>query len=68
MTGGLNACAATINELLEGLAPIDIDVEFALQVKQYTEPPELIRACLGHRKRDPKLAQTLLDGILEPIT
>jgi hypothetical protein len=47
---------------------IEIDVEFALQLKQLSAPPELIRACLSHKKRDPKLAQTLLDAILEPIT
>jgi len=48
-------------------ALIEIDVEFALEIKQYAEPPDLIQACLGHKQRDPKLAQTLLDGILEPI-
>jgi hypothetical protein len=49
-------------------ALIDIDVEFAMQIKQYADPPELIQACLNHQKRDPKLTKTLLDGILEPIT
>lgn len=46
---------------------VEIDVEFALEIKQYAAPPDLIQAALNHKKRDPKLAQTLLDGILEPI-
>jgi hypothetical protein len=48
-------------------ALVSFDVEFAMQIKQYSEPPELIQACLNHQDRDPKLAKTLLDGILEPI-
>jgi hypothetical protein len=47
---------------------VNIDVEFAMQIKQYIEPPELIKVCLSHQQRDPKLSQALLDGILEPIT
>jgi hypothetical protein len=47
---------------------IDIDVEFALQVTKYSQPPELIQGALNHQKRDPKLTEALLDAILEPIT
>jgi len=47
---------------------IDIDVEFALQISQYSQPPELIQAALNHRKRDPKLTEALLDAIMEPIS
>lgn len=47
---------------------IEIDVEFAIQLTQYSQPPELIQGALNHIKRDRKLGEQLLDNIFEPIS
>ncbi|MBN2082932.1 hypothetical protein JW859_12105 [bacterium] len=51
-------------------ALINTDIEFALQIKALSAPPELIQTCLNVNKSRPgtHMGDELLKGILEPIS